>query len=266
LTICDWNQTRFANPARFLSYFFVIASLNCQSSMVNIQMEHRLIKQGSTRALRAREYLFPENAEERSQSVEQASWPDLSSVAASASDTAVSKDDTAQAAVDLAQIEKTAYENGFMQGEKAGKEIAEQKAEAVMKRYSESIQEIGSFRSSLYAQVEHEVVRLAVEAAKKIVHREVQADPDIIQTLVRVALSHVSEKSAVTVHLSPVDYNYLMEQRAELAQNEGRDISLLSDKSIERGGCLIKTECGDIDARIEEKFREVESAFFEGIK
>jgi flagellar assembly protein FliH len=101
--------------------------------------------------------------------------------------------------------------------------------------------------------------------ARKIVHREIQADPDIIQTLVRVALSHVAEKSAVTVRLNPVDYNYLLEQRAELSQAEGRDIVLLADKSVERGGCLIQTECGDIDARIEEKFREVEQAFFEGL-
>jgi flagellar assembly protein FliH len=81
-----------------------------------------------------------------------------------------------------------------------------------------------------------------------------------------VALSHVAEKSAVTVHLSPVDYAHLLKQRSELSQTEGRDVSLLADNSIEQGGCLIQTECGDIDARIEEKFREVENAFFEGLR
>jgi flagellar assembly protein FliH len=169
-------------------------------------------------------------------------------------------------AVDLASIEKTAYENGFKQGENAGKEIAEQKIVAVMKRYSESILEVGRLRSSLYPQIEHEVVRLALEVAKKIIHREIHIDKDVIRTLVHVALSHVAEKSSVTIHLNPVDYGFLLEERAELSQNEGRDVSLLADKSIERGGCLIQTECGDIDARIEEKFREVEQSFFEGAK
>jgi len=145
-------------------------------------------------------------------------------------------------------------------------EIAEQKIEAVMRRYSESVLEIEKLRSFLYTQVEREVVRLAIEVSKKIVHREIQVDKEIVQTLVKVALSRVAEKSAVTIHLSPVDYSYLLAQRAELSQSEGRDISLLADKSIERGGCLIQTECGDVDARIEEKFREVEQAFFEGTK
>jgi flagellar assembly protein FliH len=83
---------------------------------------------------------------------------------------------------------------------------------------------------------------------------------------VRVALSHATEKSAVTVHLNPVDYNYLLEHRAELAGSHeaGRDVVLVADQAIERGGCLVETECGDIDARIEQEFRDLERGFFEG--
>jgi flagellar assembly protein FliH len=171
-------------------------------------------------------------------------------------------------APDLAQIEKTAYESGFRQGEKAGMAIAEKKIEASLRRYAEAVLEIGKLKKQLYHQVEREVVKLAVEVAKKIVHREIQVDPEIIQTLVKVALGHVAEKSAVTVHLHPVDYNYILEHRSELSSgpDEGREVVLLADKSIERGGCLIQTECGDIDARIEEEFREVERGFFEGCK
>jgi flagellar assembly protein FliH len=229
-------------------------------------MAPRLIKQGPRRALSVQQFNFSEDPVGRQSSDEQPLWPDLPPETVNAAPEPPAPVETPKPETDSAQIEKNAYENGFLQGEKAGKEIAEQKVEAVMRRYADAIFEIGKLRSSLLAQVEREVVKLAVEISKKIIHREIQVDPDIIQTLVRVALSHVAEKSAVTIHLSPVDYNYLLEQRAELAQSEGRDISLLADKSIERGGCLVQTECGDIDARIEEKFREVEHAFFEDLK
>jgi flagellar assembly protein FliH len=192
------------------------------------------------------------------------SWPELPSKPISP--TSPPEPEPSSPAVDVALVEKTAYENGFMQGEKSGLEIAEKNVEAIMKRYSDAILEISKLRSYLHIQVEHEVVKLAVEVAKKIVHREINADPDVIQTLVHVALSHVAEKSAVTIHLNPADYNHLLEQRAGLAQAAACDIALLADKSIDRGGCLIQTTCGDIDARIEEKFREVEHAFFEGLK
>ena len=223
----------------------------------------RIIKSGTPRASNVEQIVFSEKPGEAVPGFEQSGWPIgpfpvIDPVKEAGCD-------DANAHTDLSQIEKMAYERGFMQGEKAGLETAEQKTEALMRRYVESILEVNKLRATLYTQVEREVVKLAVEVAKKIVHREIQLDQEIIQTLVRVALTHVAEKSAVTVHLSPLDYNYLLEQRAELSQTVGRDISLLADKSIERGGCLIQTECGDIDARIEEKFREVEHAFFEGL-
>jgi len=170
-------------------------------------------------------------------------------------------------AADLAQIEKLAFESGFHQGEKAGLEMAEKKMEAVMRRYAETVLEVGRLKHALYAQVEGEVVKLALEVAKKIVHREIQADQEIIQTLVRVALGHVAERSAVTVRLNPVDCTFVAEHRAELcSDSDGREIVLVADKAIDRGGCLVQTECGDIDARIEEEFREVERAFFQGTR
>lgn len=168
------------------------------------------------------------------------------------------------APLDPAHIEIAAYENGFHQGEKAGLEIAEKKVEAMMKRYAEAIREIGKIKPTLYAQAERDVVRLALEVAKKVVHREVQVDREIVQTLIKVALNHVAVKSAVTIRLHPADYEFVSgERRASMPADESeREITLLADKSIERGGCLIETECGDIDARIEEEFREVECAFF----
>lgn len=177
---------------------------------------------------------------------------------------AARKSDGSPRPSDPAQIEKTAYENGFRQGEKAGLEIAERKIEAVMRRYADTILELGKLKPVLYAQAEHEVVKLALEVAKKVVHREVQIDREIIQTLVRVALTHVTAKSAVTVHLNPADYSFMLEHRASLMRSgdSEREMVLLADKSIDRGGCLIETECGDIDARIEAEFDEVERTFF----
>jgi len=233
-------------------------------------MPIKIIKKESAAGLQVRPVSFSENPEVvDAEIIDAPSWmvPPASALIPAA---AVRNPDPTPSPpeVDLAQVEKTAYENGFRQGEKAGMEIAEKKVEVLMRRYAEAIDEVGRLRRNLYSQVEREVVKLAIEVAKKIVHREIQADREIIQTLVKVALSHVAERSAVTVHLHPLDYTYVLEHRAELSsgQEGGREIVLLADKAIERGGCLIQTECGDIDARIEEEFREVERGFFESPK
>jgi flagellar assembly protein FliH len=222
-------------------------------------MALRIIKPGTTRSASIQQFIFSENPGEPSV-FEEHVFSEFSAPPPPVKPRVC--EEPPKPAVDLALLEKTAYENGFAQGDRAGREIADKKVEAVMRRYAESILELGNARSLLYVQIEKEVVRLAVEVAKKIVHREIYLDKDIIQTLVRVALSHVSEKSPVTIHLNPVDYGYLLEERTNISQSEGRDVTLLADNSVERGGCLVKTDCGDVDARIEEKFKEVEQAFF----
>lgn len=169
-------------------------------------------------------------------------------------------------ASDPKHLEKIAYENGYRLGEKAGRETAENRVEEAVRRYAEAIVELGKIKPMLYAQAERNVVKLALEVAKKVVHREVQADREIIQTLIKVALGRVTVKSAVTIRLHPKDHEIVLAQRAALAvpgEND-REITLVPDNSIERGGCLIETECGDVDARIEEQFHEVERTFFDG--
>ncbi|NLT66391.1 MAG: hypothetical protein GXX84_07280 [Acidobacteria bacterium] len=220
-------------------------------------MALKIIKPGSPKAASVRQFLFPDNTGDMPFQCD-----DPVSAPAQVEEAAPVEPPVPE--IDVSLIEKEAYQRGLLEGEKAGIHKAEQKLEPVLQRYADSLLEFGKLRSSLYVQVEREVVRLAIEVAKKIVHREIQVDRDIVRTLVHVALGHVSGKSAVTIHLNPDDYGYLLERRAELSEVEGRDVALLADNSIERGGCVIQTECGDIDARIEEKFREVERAFFEG--
>jgi flagellar assembly protein FliH len=229
-------------------------------------MAIKIIRQGTARASIVQQLSISENVATAVQPIQPLSWIDLPAIPFAAPREAPAPAESIDPAAESAALGKAAYENGLLQGEKNGMEIAERKMEAVMQRYSDAVCEVQKLRSSLYTQVEREVVKLAVAVAKKIVHREIQVDHDIVRTLVHVALSRVAEKSTVTICLNPVDYDYLVERRAELSQSEGQDISLLADKSIERGGCLIQTNCGDIDARVEEEFHEVEHSFFEGPK
>lgn len=168
--------------------------------------------------------------------------------------------------VDTAQLEQEAFDRGFAEGQGKLEDVARQQIEETMTRYANALAEIAGLKGVLRTQVEEEVVRLAVAVAKKIVYREIHLDATIIQTLVRIALDRVSGKSAVTVRLSPVDYEYMLARHDELTQMEGREIAFVPDNTITQGGCLIQTESGDIDARIEEEFAEVEGAFFKGIK
>jgi len=184
-------------------------------------------------------------------------------------------------AVDIEQLEKEAFDRGYAEGReegfkegreeglneglKTGEDYAAGRIEEMTGRYAKALEEVAALKDTLRAQVEREVVRLALAVAKKLVYREINIDPTIIHTLVRVALERFSGKSAVTVRLSQPDYEYMTRRYEDLSRTEGREIIFEPDKSITQGSCIIQTETGDIDARIEEEFHEVENAFFEGL-
>jgi flagellar assembly protein FliH len=229
-------------------------------------MTSKLIKQGTKRALGIQHFLFKEDFHNYSPSIEMEQTGDILGVGAVAPEAVSPEEKTVVPEIDTEKLESEAYQKGFQEGEITAREETGKKIESVMKRYADSIEEISRIKSYLYSRTEKEVVRLAIEIAKKIVGREIKADRSIIQTLVRVALSRVTEKASVTLRLNPLDYKFMMEQNDALAKAEGCGVTLQSDNSIEQGGCLVETSCGDIDARIGEEFREVEDAFFADLK
>ena len=236
-------------------------------------MNLRIIKKESSRISTVHPFYFTEGyvenlpesymLSEAAQVGELSDGPDLSKTA----------EPPSMPVIDIEQLEKDAFDRGYAQGRqeglgeglKAGEESAAARIEEMALQYTDSLAEVMTLKDTLRTQVEEEVVRLALAVAKKIVRREIHADTTIIHTMVRVALERVSGKSSAEIRLNPLDYEYMTRRHGDLPRTEGRDIKFESDNTISQGGCLIQTETGDIDARIEEEFREIESAFFEGL-
>ncbi len=160
---------------------------------------------------------------------------------------------------DLNEIEREAFEKGFAAGERSGMEMAERRIEAALKRFSKSLKEVVCLRNEIVAHTETDLVELALEIARKLVHREIQIDAEIIVTLVRVALEKLTVKSEVTVWVSPKDQEVLQNCIGELAA-DGDDwkVLLKVNQDLKRGDCLVESQYGSADARISAQFQEVE--------
>ena len=88
--------------------------------------------------------------------------------------------------------------------------------------------------------------------------REVRLDKDIVSTLVRISLEKLSQASSARVRLNPEDYLYLASAQAEGSENAlGPDVILVEDEDIEVGGCVVETDVGNADARIDAQLHEI---------
>jgi len=158
---------------------------------------------------------------------------------------------------DLNEIEREAYQKAFAAGQQSGLQMAEKKTEVVVKRFSRSLEEVASLRERLIKAAERDLVELSIEIAKKLVHREIQIDENIIATLVRVALERLAVKNGIKVTVNPLDADILTKELKDLVGEEG-SIELKTDEELRRGDCLVESDYGTIDARISEQFKEIE--------
>jgi type III secretion system HrpE/YscL family protein len=108
-------------------------------------------------------------------------------------------------------------------------------------------------RDRRLAGAEREVVALALDVARKVLGRELAQDPGAVADLAAQALAVARDRREVTLRVNPADADAIRAAAgrlgALLARAPGLDVR--EDPTVERGGAVVETEAGRVDARVE---------------
>ncbi|MDD5089022.1 MAG: FliH/SctL family protein [bacterium] len=120
-------------------------------------------------------------------------------------------------------------------------------------------------KSEVAARAEQQSLDLAFALARKIVSEELATRPEAYQAVVRQALLQVVGCERVALRVHPDDWNYLNTIQADLESRfqGGAELSIRPDENVERGGCLIETEQGTLDAQIGSQLATLRSGLAE---
>ncbi len=98
-------------------------------------------------------------------------------------------------------------------------------------------------RDRLLESSRQELARVAVAAAERVVAQELALHPDRVRVIVERALEPTRRAERVELRVHPED--------AELLERLPPNVEVVPDPAIARGGCLVCSERGEVDARIE---------------
>lgn len=103
-----------------------------------------------------------------------------------------------------------------------------------------------------YVTAEQSLTTLAIEIAKRAVCQELELSRQSVLEITKNALQEVRHGTSVRIRVNPIDSAILESKREQVlaAASCVRDIEIVSDGSI-NGGCIIDTDGGVIDSRIE---------------
>jgi flagellar assembly protein FliH len=165
---------------------------------------------------------------------------------------------SAEQQAQLAALERDAFTKGYAQGERAGVEVGGKRAEAMLRRLAQTLEELSGLRDTMVRQTERELVQLAVAIARRILQREVSVDPELTAALAHIALERLGGATPATVRLHPDDYATVTSGHA--MPFGGRQVEILPDPSVARGGCVVESAFGSIDASVDAQIDEIARA------
>lgn len=162
-------------------------------------------------------------------------------------------------------IEMEAYNLGLQKGQEEGRKMAIKKAEPLFDTLKKAMDELTTVRTAMLDKHREQILEILILIAEKVIHRQVQLSPDIIMDTVKSASAHLMETEEIRVRLHPSDFEYIREIENILAKKlkNRKNVNILEDSSMGRGGVIIETEFGDIDATIKSQIEHLKEVLFE---
>jgi len=157
---------------------------------------------------------------------------------------------------EAARREEAGRQSGYERGFDAGRREEAARVDAAVARLAATIEELASSRRRLRRQAEQDVLKLAVAIARRVLHRELQADPEAMLGLVKAALDGLDAREVEQVRVSPQDAP-AVRAHLERLRPEFR-FEVAPDTKLERGAAVFETRRGTLDASVDTQLQEIE--------
>jgi flagellar assembly protein FliH len=158
-------------------------------------------------------------------------------------------------ALELEDCARAHYERGRIEGERALSELLVQQRQETQDLFHGVLKSLQDAAPQVIRDTEQALVGLALEIARKIVS-ETPITVPAVEALVRETVSQVEGNAEIHILLHPADLDMLRKLKSPLleADSDVRQARFHASNDVTRGGCLVNTRFGTLDARRETKF------------
>jgi flagellar assembly protein FliH len=159
----------------------------------------------------------------------------------------------AEAQARAEQIEAQARDAGFEAGRLEALRQAQAEAESSLAAIAAAAAGLDEVREAETDRIERRAVELAISLAERIVHGAFDADPERIHDVVAGALRRVVDRDRLAIEVSPDDVDRVRAWCDAQTELDGARVDVRGERRVPRGGCVVRTQDGEIDARVAEQ-------------
>ena len=156
-------------------------------------------------------------------------------------------------AEEVARAREQGRAEGLAEGEQRRREDMEIERSAVSHLCTGFAKE----RKRYFAEVEGEVVKLALAIAARVLQRESAMDPTLLKGVVKVALAKLGDVKGAVLRMNPAD------EEAWHASIKHSGVEIVGDATLERGELRLEAAGGIAELGIAAQLVEIERGFFD---
>jgi len=158
--------------------------------------------------------------------------------------------------------EQEFYEKGLSDGIRKGRELEKNETLQTLQAMSVIVKEMSALKKSTLENLEGEIVQLSLAVAEKVIHLEATTNREVIRGVLKEAIKNIGDRENMKIRVHPQDFQFMIEIKNDFLQSfDGiRNMTFAEDESIQRGGAIIETVCGEVDARLDQQYNEMKAA------
>ena len=163
------------------------------------------------------------------------------------------------------KIVSDARSEGFEQGSAEGYEKGKAEVERLIERMHKVLEAVMQRREEILQDTESQIVELVILMARKVIKILSENQKNVIMANTVAALRKVKTRGNVTLRVNIEDVKLTTAHADEFIQHveNVQGITVQEDSAVEKGGCIVETDFGAIDARISSQLTELENKILE---
>ena len=169
------------------------------------------------------------------------------------------------ARIEQETLKSNSRAEGYNQGREEGFAEGKGEVERLVERTHKILEGVMARREEILTETEQQIVELVILMTRKVVKIISENQKSVVMANVLQALKKVKTRGDVTIRVNMDDVKLTSAHTADfIKQVENiQGITVLEDSTVDKGGCVVETDFGAIDARIQNQLSELETAILE---
>lgn len=171
----------------------------------------------------------------------------------------------AKSEIEKDEIKRNSYEEGLKEGKKDGYDSGKEEVNRLIGRSHKILEAVLNRREQILNETEEQIIQLVLLMTRKVVKVMSENQKSVVMANVLSALKKVKARGDVTIRVNLEDVKLTTEHIKDFTEQveSVSGITVVEDSSVEKGGCIVETDFGAIDARISSQLSELESKILE---